>query len=293
VAFGTSVVALRIALVELSPTTAALLRVGTAALAFALLGRSVRSRFPRGRRAAVDVVVAGVLNIGLPLLLFSYALQGISSGMLGVLLALSPTVTATLARVLLPDEPISRARVAGLALGLGGLLVLILTRATGLQTADGAVGVISQLLAVAGIVSSAFGSVYSRRRLAEFDNTATTAGQTAVGFVLIAVVAASQPSEIDVSAVSVRAWAAVLYSGLAGSLLGYWLRFRTIQRHGPVSASFANYVEPLVSTGLGAVLLGGIRMPSKQAGAMLILAGVATVTFGGARQRWVVPPATR
>ena len=86
------------------------------------------------------------------------AQQWIDSGLAAILVGTSPLMSAVLSR-LLGHETLSLARIAGLALGIGGLVVLV-----GPDVLQGlSRGTIGQLLVLFGALSFAIAAVYGRR----------------------------------------------------------------------------------------------------------------------------------
>lgn len=91
---------------------------GAAVLMVVLLVR--RERLPRGRSTWGHLVVVAVINNVIPFSLFGYAEQRIPSALAGICNASAPLFGALVAFAMLPDERLSRRRLAALGPDLPG-----------------------------------------------------------------------------------------------------------------------------------------------------------------------------
>jgi drug/metabolite transporter (DMT)-like permease len=228
------------------------------------------------RAAPVDLrlwwhagVVAVLLN-SLPFTLIAYGESHVSSVHAGVLTACTPLFTLGIAMVVLPGERPSSRRLAGLALGLVGVLIVV--DLAGSATSVGLLGGAAVLLAAACYGA---GYVYTRRFLS---------GRPESGAVLSTVqitLAALQLAAVTLVVDGIPRWpgtkaiAALVVLGVLGTGLAYVLNFAVIRRTGPTVASTVTYLVPLWSTVLGALLLSEVVGWRTLVGGMLIIAGVA------------------
>lgn len=272
-ASGSSVVAVRFSLGEIPPLTLVVLRLTVAtslfALTLVLLGRPL----PQDRRTRLNIAVVGLTYMGIPLVAFTLALQFISSGVLTIFLALVPLYTALMAQRWLVQEKLNRRKVLGLAVGFVGVVVLLLTRTTGLAQEAADAGLRGHFLALGGTLSVAFATVYTRRNLQGTDVVVLTAGQMAVGLLAVLPLALLL-SDPRWAAISWRSWLAVTYSAVVGSFVAFLIFFYLVRTYGATTASLPTYVIPAVSGGLGALLLGEVIGSALVAGAGLTLLGV-------------------
>ncbi len=270
-ALGSSVVMTRFALAQLSPLALIMVRLALATLAFililAMLGRSL----PRDERTWIAIAMVGISQ-ALSLLLFISALQFISSAVLTIFIALIPLFTGLLAHLFLPNEKLNAAKLIGLGVALAGVLYLILTRTTGIANAAG-LDLSGFLLALGGGITAAASTVYTRLRLRGVDVMVVTGGQFAAGLLAVAPVSLGF-SSVNLLALDLRGWFAVVYTAMIGSLAGFFLMFYMIRRFGATISVLPGYVMPVVSASLGALLLGEIVTLPLIGGAGLILMGV-------------------
>ena len=214
--------------------------------------------------------VIGLTNYTAPALLFTLAVQYASAGVLGLLGANSPPVTAVWAHFLLPNEPLNRGKVVGLSLAVAGVGVLIATGESGLG--EGGRPALAVMLALAGVVVSAFGGVHARMHAPDHDVLDMAGPQLALGaVVLVPLMLAVEGLPTGISAAG---WGLILYMALAGTFLPYLAFFWMLQRVGATTASLPTYLLPIVALTGGALLLGEQVTALIGLGGALILAGV-------------------
>jgi drug/metabolite transporter (DMT)-like permease len=268
--WGTAGIATRAAFrQDLGPYTILALRalIATAAV-FAY--RAVRRRPWPSRRLWRLGALLGVTNYTAPALLFTLAVQYASAGVLGLLGANSPPVTAVWAHFLLSDERLNRGKVLGLSLAVAGVGVLIATGESGLG--EGGRPGQAVLLALLGVVVSAFGGVHARRHAPEHDVLDMVGPQLALGAVVL--VPTMLVVEGPPTGISAAGWGLIVYMALAGTVLPFLLFFWLLQRVGATTASLSSYLVPLVALAGGALLLDEQVTAMIALGGALILAGV-------------------
>ncbi|MFQ5516742.1 MAG: EamA family transporter, partial [Acidimicrobiia bacterium] len=130
-----------------------------------LAARRRRIRIDRGRLILGGMMA--VTNLALPFILFTLALQYASAGFVGLLVALVPLLTATFAHFLLPDEPLSIAKLTGLAVGVAGVVLLLGSGDSGL--AEGGRPLAAAVLSVLAAASISYAAVYAKGRSVGYD----------------------------------------------------------------------------------------------------------------------------
>lgn len=271
---GSNVVVVRLGIGEVPPMVLTTLRFLLTSAAFGVTIALMRRQLPSSRRFWIDILIAGITNTAIPVIVFTYALQYISSGVLGVLMALYPMLTAVLAHFYFEHERLNAVRLIGLALGLSGSLVLVLTDTTGLGEAGDLRGYV---LAMIGVVAGAISVIFMRQRLADHDSIVVTAGQVLFSLPLVIPFALAGPA-FHPEAVTWQGWFAIAYAALIGSFVGYVLLFVLVKRYGATSGALPGYVIPVVATVLGALLLQEVVSLPLIVGAGLVLTGVFLVS---------------
>jgi len=149
----------KIAVEALPPLTVVLARVGLAAIALGLFLRATGRPIPRGRALWLSFAGMGLLNNLIPFALIFWGQTIISSGLASILNATTPVFSLLVAHALTTDEKLAANKLAGVALGIVGIAVLM-----GAQAAAGASGSLLAILACLGAaLSYGFASVFGRR----------------------------------------------------------------------------------------------------------------------------------
>ena len=259
----------RIIVAEVPPLTATWARVALAAATlWIVLPFFVRTPagLPWGRFAMM-----GLLNNAIPFALILYGQTAIGAGLAAIVNAMTPVWAVLIANVATPDEKLSRSKVLGVALGLGGVAVLI-----GAAAFEGlAASVWAQLAVVGGTISYALAGIYGRR----FKQVPPA--QTARGQLTMSTLILTPALLLD------RAWelpwpsAPVLWSMAALSIVStafaYILYFTILARAGATNVLLVTFLVPVSAIALGSMVLGEVLLVRHFAGLVLIVAGLAAI----------------
>ncbi len=267
--WGTSFLFIKVALEGLPPLGIALGRSVAGAVTMWLLVAARRSRLPRGAAVWRHVVVVAVLANVLPFALFSWGQQHVSSGVAGVYNATTPLATLAVALAALPDERPTVERVAGLLLGVAGVVTVL-----GPWRGLGSNSLLGQLACL--VASAAYGVAfnYVRRFVTplRLDPVALTAGQLAVATVLLGLVTPFGGGRVDLDW---RVAGSVLALGALGTGIAFVIYHGLIRDIGATSASMVTFVVPVVAVTLGVLVLDEPLTWNLFAGAVVVVLGVA------------------
>jgi drug/metabolite transporter (DMT)-like permease len=264
--WGASFIFMRMAAPVLGPAATADLRMLIAGLALAAYFQ-LAGFDPQWRRWWRQYAAIGLLNSGLPFLLWAYAALHLQAGLLSVLNATAPMWGAMLSALFL-KETFTRRAAAGLLIGIAG--VALVTR----PDAD----VSFQLLPVAAALVAAFcyglTGIALKRWATQIPAKGLALGtQLSAGIALLPLaVLAPQPG-----APTFAACAAVVALGLVSGAVAYVLYFRLIDDIGPTGALTVTYLIPLFGLLFGVLFLGESVGPSSLAGAALVVLGTVLV----------------
>lgn len=235
----------------------------------------------RGRRIALTlsdfwrVLAIGVLLLTGGNVMVAWSEQYVPSGLAALIVAIVPIWVAVLESILPRGERLAGRGVAGLALGIAGLAVLMWPR----LSADGAAGHM-QILGALGLIfaslSWASGSILSRRSQLRIDPFAATAWEmTLAGLVNLGIVVALGDHHRVVW--TARGVGAIFYLIVFGSWIGF-TAYIWLLEHVPTPkvATYA-YVNPVVAVFLGWLILHESVDIYIAAGTAVIIAGVALV----------------
>src|SRR3954471_20539878 len=253
------------------PSAVAWVRVvlaGAVLLALARRAGSLPSLGGRGRWLAVYAAC----EIAIPFPLIAAGEVRVSSSLTAIIIASVPLFIALLALRFDPAERATGTRLAGLLLGLAGVVALV-----GIDIA----GRGDELLGAAAILVAAFGyavgpMVY-KRRLADLDPRATMGASLAVAAVLLTPAAAiDRPTAWP----SPSALASLVVLGLLCTAAAFVIFGVLIAEAGPGRALVITYINPVVAVALGVTILGERPGAGAVAGLVLILAGSWLSTDG-------------
>lgn len=271
VLWGSAFVAIKAGLAFMPPVLFAALRYDIAGLLMlAYAGRANGQSRPRGLRQWATVGVGAVLLIGGYHAFLFVGEQHTTSAAAAVVVSLSPVLTSGFARGLLPDSRLSVPGVAGLLLGLVGVVILARPDPANLLQPS----VVGTGLVFAAALSFALGSVLTRWLDAGLPVEAMEAWSMVGGAVLLHVVAVGLLGEsIGAVAWTPTAIAALGFLALGSSAVGFLLYFHLLERLGPVEINLVSYVAPGVAAVLGATLLGEQLDLATALGFVVILLG--------------------
>lgn len=244
-------------------STPAVVFARTALSAIVLLPFAARSGTLRAIRAhPAGIFVAAVLQVTVPLLLFTAGQRFISAGLAGILLASQPVWVAIIAAII--DRTFHARQFGGVFTGLCGVTLLFFH-----DIHIGGKSGLAAALLLAAAVSLAAGAVWAERVIPDVPPLATATAAmiiTAVALIPFAAMTswtAPHPSTL--------VWLLIL--GIVATGAALVLFFALVRRIGAVRASIAFYLAPGFAVAYGAVFLGERVSLEALAGLVLILAG--------------------
>lgn len=254
--WGASFLFMRLGAAEFGPVPTAGLRVALATLCLlpVFLKPGVRASFAARWR---PILLVGLLNSGLPFLLFSFAVLHIPTGVSAILNATVPLSGAVVAWLWLKDRP-GGSRVLGLVIGFIGVALLVLGK-TGVDT-RGLVGAGGAALSLAAMGACLLATLcygiaasFTKRYLGGVAPLASATGsQIGAALALALPTAWLWPAQ----AVSGTAWAAVAALAVLCTAIAYILYFHLIERAGPARALTVTFLIPVFALAYGALFLG-------------------------------------
>ncbi|MFD2111893.1 DMT family transporter [Thiorhodococcus fuscus] len=243
----------------------------------ALMSRRMRWH----RDASLTYVAAGVGIWGAMTSVY-WASQFIPSGLVSVLFGLTPVATALMAALWLGERALTPTRLLGIGLGIAGLsLILNQGVALGAQAIFGITGVLISVL-----IHSA-SAVWIKRIGARLHPLETTTGALLIAvplFVATWWLFDGQPP----TALSPRAFWAIIYLAVFGSAIGFVLYYFVLHRIQASRVALITLITPVLALMLGQMLNGEVLMPSTWIGSALVLFGLACFEWGEIWQRRLI-----
>ena len=241
------------------PLTVALLRALPAGLILLLV---VRQLPPAGWRTRVFIL--GALNFAVFWSMLFVAAYRLPGGVAATLGAIQPLLVLFLARVALGSGITILGVIAAIS-GLIGVAMLVLGPTSSLDP----IGIAAALF---GAASMAAGTVMTRKWQPPVSPLTFTAWQlTAGGLLLIPVALIIEPGFPMPTPVNL---AGLVWLGLIGAALTYFLWFRGIARLGPTTVTSFGFLSPTSAVLLGWVILGEALSPLQMTGVIVVLVSI-------------------
>jgi drug/metabolite transporter (DMT)-like permease len=241
----------------------------TALAAVILLPLALRGGRPTWiRRHWRPLIAFAAIEMIIPWWLLSDAERHITSSMAGLLIAASPIIAVVLGRLTGDTERVGFLRWTGLAVGFGGVAVLVAPELGGGQP-----WAIVEMLLTA--TCYAIGPLIVARRLADVPVLPLTAVSLSLAALLYAPPAVlTWPDQRP----SVQVLAALVGLALICTALAFLVFFALIREVGPSRALVFTYVNPAVAVAAGVVVLGEPLTATILASFALILGGSILAT---------------
>lgn len=282
--WGSTYLAIRIAVREMAPLAAAALRFFCAGLAMSVLAAFAdRAHGWPSRRQLLDYSLIGVLFLGLGNGLVMWSEQRIPSGIAALLVATVPLWMTLLDGLRPRGQPWTIRVWLGTLLGLVG--VFLVARPDGGDWSGHLAGIVALQVAT---ISWTVGALYSQSLPAKLPVLTASAVEMLVGS--LALIAESRLVGEDLGtlrAASADAWWSLLYLMVFGSLLGFTAFSYCLNELPATTVGTYAYVNPIVAVFLGSVFLGEPLSAWLLAGGALILAAVVLTTLAS---RTPAPP---
>jgi drug/metabolite transporter (DMT)-like permease len=269
--WGGSFVFIRVAVPALGPLWLAFSRP---ALAFVVLfGLAVaHGGLPALRERWREYLVVGTVNSALPFALYAFAEQTVNASTAAILNATSPFFGAAIAALWL-KEPLTLRQLAGMGLGIGGVVWLVGWHAEPLSVSM----VVAMLACLGAALCYGIASVYTKLRMSGVPSTAIALYSQLMAAIALAPAVSLAPLPVVPSPLVA---ANVLALAVASTAYAYRLYFRLIANVGPARALTVTFLIPLFGVLWGVTFLGEPLAGNMIFGGALILAGTWLATRG-------------
>lgn len=281
VLWGSTYLAIRFGVETIPPFLMAGTRHLTAGVLLYLWVRLRGGARPDWRHWRTATVIGAMMLLGGNGLV-TWAERRVPSGLAALIVASVPLWMALLDGIhkrMRPRLPV----VAGLIIGLAGLLVLV---APGNLAGKGRVDLLGAGALLLAALSWTAGSLYSRRvRLPESVLTVTAMEMIGGGSLLWGVgLALGEGSRLDLASVSTRSLLSLGYLIVFGSLIGFSAYVYLLHATTPARVSTYAYVNPIVAVLLGWALAGeAVTLRIALATVGIVAAVALIIRYGGAR----------
>ncbi len=270
VVWGTTWAAVKIGLETLPPMTFSGVRfalAGTVLLVVSML----RGRVLPTREQWPLILATALFAVAVPYGLQFWGQQHIASGLAAVLTATIPVLVIFMAHWSLPDEPMTRRKALGAAIGLIGVASIFSDQ----LYSEGLLALFGSAALFAGAVASSQSQVWIKKYSRSLDPLTLATWQMMLGSVPLMVLGFTQeggwttPAEWPLEAILALAYL-VIFGSAIGFLVLYWL----LQRLPVTKVLTVAFANPVVAVILGWLWLGEVLSWWALAGAGGVLAAL-------------------
>lgn len=248
--WGATFMFTEIALVELGPLTAVVLRVAIGALVLWAVVWLRGLKVPASWALWGAFAVMGLLNNLIPFSLITFGQLTIESGLAAILNATTGVFGVLTAAWFLADEPLRAHRLAGVSVAFAGVVVTVgPSLLAGLDPRA-----LGQLAVLGAAFSYALAGVWGRSRLGGVDPVIAATGMVTLSAATLMPVAVAVEGWPGLSLAPVT-WAALAYQGAAATALAYLLYYRILARAGSGNLLVVTLLLPPVALALGTAIL--------------------------------------
>ncbi len=265
--WGIPYLLIRVAVAELAPASLVFLRTALGALILlplVLMRGRFRELLPRWR----PILLYTLVEIGIPWGLLSDAERKVTSSLAGLLVASVPLVSAVLGRLLGNRDRLGAIQFGGLALGLGGVIVLL-----GFDFSGGQAFAIGEIALV--VVGYALGPIVIARWLSSLPTLDVVAASLTIAALAYAPAGiALLPRTLP----SLPVLFSVVVLVAICTALAFVVFFKLIAEIGPTRSTVVTYLNPAVAVTAGVLVLREPFTLPTALGFVLIIAGAWLAT---------------
>lgn len=269
--WGGSFLFIELALRFLEPIGVAFWRGAFGSLAMLLIIAINRSTLPRDFESWKRLTIAGLFMSAVPFALFAYAQQFVSSALAGIINAMTPIATVLMILVAFRTEKPKPHVVAGLIVGLVGVLVVL-----GVWEGFGDNQPLAIMALLLAILCYGVGTPYVRNYVAplKLATEVSVLGQIGTATVMLL------PFYLFTGSLFTKApdlveLAAIVAVGALGSGIAYLLYYQILDVVGSAIASSVTYITPIIAVILGVLLLGESLHWYEPVGGLIVILGAA------------------
>jgi drug/metabolite transporter (DMT)-like permease len=229
-----------------------------------------RVSFVRGTKTWLHLWVAGLFMSAIPAVLFSYAMQDVSSALASIINASTPIFTVLAILIAFRAEKPKPRVIFGLIIGLAGVLI-VLGIWQGLGKSD-PLAILALLLAVA---CYGVGGPYIRKYVEPLGlrPEAAVFGQTFTSALTLLPLYAIGP--LTLAPLNIQAIGGILALGILGTGVAYVIFYQLLAQVGSAIGSAVTYLSPVVGVILGVIILNEELHWYEPVGAAVLLFGAA------------------
>jgi drug/metabolite transporter (DMT)-like permease len=274
--WGSTFLAIRVGVSEVPPFLLAAMRFVAAGFAL-FVWTLARGEKPPSARQWLSSIALATLIFLLDYGLLFWSEQRVPSGIAAVMLATIPVFMALSEILLLRTQRLTPRLSVALLSGLAGVAILM---GRSVQLGGAPVDRAGALALIVAALSWSVASALSRKLPLPPSKAMNSGAQMLAGGILLSCASAAlgEFRNFHAGAVSLKAWLALAYLVVAGSIVGYTAYVWLLHHESPTRVGTYAYVNPVVAVLLGYFFGGETPGPRTILGAALILIGVVVIT---------------
>lgn len=273
--WGSTWLFIKLGLNDLPPLTFAGIRfVIASTILFALI---VARRLPLQRTRADWMLLAttGVLSFSLNYGLVFWGEQYISSGLAALLQATIPAFGLVFAHFYLPGEPVTRAKIFGVVMGVAGVGVIFSNQLSvaGPRALAGCAALVLSSICVA------YANVLVKARGKNLDPAILAGGQMLFGLIPLLLIGISFEGNPFHFHWTRMAFIALFYLAIVGSVVAFLLYYWLVQHMDVTKTMLIALVTPVIAVTLGVMVLHEELNWRTFAGGAMIISGIGLIVL--------------
>jgi len=269
--WGASFLFIELSLTFLTPIGVAFGRTFFGTLAMVIAMVIFKSKLPTSFEAWKHLTIAGMLMSSIPFVLFAYAQTQVTSALAAIINAVTPITTVIVLLVAFRTEKLKPHVVAGIVIGLVGVLVVL-----GAWQGFGENSPLAILAMLIAVILYGIGTPYVRKYVTplKLATEVSVFGQIGTAaLTLLPIYLLSGP--LITSVPDLASVAAIVTLGALGSGVAYLLYYKILDVVGSAIASSVTYITPVIAVILGVILLGEKLHWYEPVGGLIVILGAA------------------
>ncbi len=278
VVWGTTYLAIRVALETIPPMLMAGSRFTLAGLIMLAIAKLRGQAIPTDRRTLLNLALIGFLMVGVGNLAVVWSEQWVPSGLAALLVATAPFWMAMIEMFRTGGERLDLRSGLGMLIGFGGVAMLVTPKGSGGTWSTGFL--LGAIAVQIGSIGWQLGSAHGKYNLRHVPLLASAALQMLFGGLIVGI-AGLVFGEASRFSLNGRTFAALAYLTLFGSIIAYSAYVFALAHMRTTHSSLYAYVNPVVAMFLGWLILDEALTWVSVLAMLVILGGVALVQSAG------------
>ena len=271
--WGSAFIAIKVSLENFAPASVASYRLIVASIFLLIFYIIGQYKTLLSKKDLLMLIFVGVVGNFLPFYLISWSEQFIQSSTAGILMGIGPILTLVLSHFLTKDDRINSVKLISIIVGFIGVLFIFEIDSLFSFQSSNSLQLISKFLIIIAALGYMISNIVAYNTLKHIDSFSITFFATLFGALIsipfLIFSEFNQPSYF-----SIKSILPILYLGIFPTALAFQLRYHITKTSGPVFLSYVAYLIPIFALIWGFILLSEKIYLSSIVGITLILIGV-------------------